>query len=46
MGQENIVARKRVTYKPDSELLGSGVGFGKETLDHWTVEEIKKVISG
>lgn len=28
--QENIVAGKKVTCKPDSELLGSGVGFGRE----------------
>ena len=46
VGQENIVARKRVAYKPDSDLLGSGVGFEKETWDHWTVEEMKQVISG
>lgn len=40
------MAGKRVTCKPDSGLLESGVGFGKEAWDHWTVEEMKKVISG
>jgi len=31
VGQENIVVEKKATCKPDSGLLGSGVGFGKET---------------